>query len=220
MTDNSSANAETLLTQALGGSPECLGNLLDLYRNYLKLLVVSQLERKLLARVSPSDVVQETFLEASRDFRQFRGATKNEFSAWLRQILVHNLKRVVEQHVLARKRDVRREVSLDTLTNSLEHSTARLDAILAASGHSPSGRLQQVELELELADALSALPEDYRQVIFLRHMEELPFEQVGSRMARSAGAARMLWLRAIQALRLSMEKTDNKAIVQCRKSDK
>ena len=205
MANSSATNTEVLLSQALAGSQECFGRLLHVYRNYLKLLVMGQLERKLLARVSPSDVVQETFLEASRDFSQFRGTSSNEFGAWLKKILVNNLHRVIEQHVLAKKRDVRREISLEAMAHALEESTARLEAILPDPGVSPSGNAQQSELEIKLADKLAELPIDYREVILLRHIEALPFEQVGTQMGRSAGAARMLWLRAIRSLKESME---------------
>ncbi len=201
MHSSSSFNADVLLSQALAGSGECLGRLLDVYRNYLKLLAVSQLERKLTSRVSPSDVVQETFLEANRDFVSFRGSSSVEFCAWLRRILVNNLHRVVEQHVLAGKRDVRREVSLETLANNLEQSTARLDSILRDPGASPSSHAERHELEITLADQLAELPVDYRDVIVLRHVEALPFEAVGQRLGRSTGASRMLWLRAIEMLR-------------------
>lgn len=206
MTDNSVANPEILLNQALAGSQECFGRLLQVYRNYLKLLVMSQLERKLLARVSPSDIVQETFLEASCDFDKFRGANCEEFWAWLRKILVNNLHRAIEQHVLAKKRDVRREVSLEALACSLEQSTARLESILPDPGSSPSGHLQRAEQEILLADALTELPADQREVIMLRHVEAMPFEKIGQEMERSAGAVRMLWLRAIQALRDNMNR--------------
>jgi len=204
MQSSSSTNAEVLLSQALAGSGECFGRLLHVYRNYLKLLVVSQLERKLASRISPSDIVQETFLEANRDFPSFRGSTSAEFGAWLRRILVNNLHRVVEQHVFTEKRDIRREVSLDALASNLEQSTARLDSILPDPGSSPSGIVQRQELEIELADQLAELPADYRDVIVLRHIESLPFEKVAKRMGRSPGAARMLWLRAIEMLRERM----------------
>jgi RNA polymerase sigma-70 factor (ECF subfamily) len=204
MPNSSSPNVEVLLSQALAGSRDGFGRLLHVYRNYLKLLVVTQLERKLQQRVSPSDVVQETFLEANRDFAQFRGTSSREFCAWLRQILVNNLHRVVEKHVLAAKRDVRREVSLERLASNLEQSTARLEAMLPDPGTSPSGNAQRHEMEVVLADHLAALPADYRAAIVLRHIEGLPFEAIGERLDRSAGAARMLWLRAIQVLRERM----------------
>ena len=74
-----------LLSAAKAGKPEALGELLNLYANYLTILSASQLDDKLRGRVSPSDVVQETYAEASRDFGQFRGSTSREFVAWLRQ---------------------------------------------------------------------------------------------------------------------------------------
>ena len=194
-------STDELLGQAQAGSGESLGQLLQLYANYLKLLVLSQLERNLRARVSPSDVVQETFFEAHRDFGQFRGRTSNEFLAWVRRILVNNVARVVEQHILAEKRDVRREVSLERLASALEQSAARLEAVLPDAGSSPSAGFHRRETEIVLADQLAELPSDYRDVIVLRHIEGLPFDEVGRRMERSSGAVRMLWLRAVKMLR-------------------
>lgn len=209
MTSEFRTASDDLLDQARAGSGESLGQLLQLYANYLKVVVLGQLEHNLRARVSPSDVVQETFFEAHRDFPQFRGSTTPEFLAWLRRILVNNLCRVVEQHLLAEKRDVRREVSLERLATALEQSTARLEAILPDPGTSPSSFLQRRETEVALADQLALLPADYRDVIILRHLEQLPFEEIGQRMGRTSGAVRMLWLRAVKALR---ERLDERGI--------
>jgi RNA polymerase sigma-70 factor (ECF subfamily) len=204
MSDDTPSGDE-LLGEAQAGSRESLGRLLGLYGNYLKLLVMAQLDQNVRVRVSPSDVVQETFFEAHRDFGQFRGRSTGEFVAWLRRILVNNLCRVAEQHLLAEKRDVRREVSLDRLATALEQSTARLEAVLPDAGSSPSAGAHRREMELVLADELASLPSDYRDVIVLRHIEGLPFEQVGTRMERTSGAVRMLWLRAVKALRERLE---------------
>jgi RNA polymerase sigma-70 factor (ECF subfamily) len=201
MTSQFRITSEDLLLQAKSGSGESLGRLLQLYANYLKVVVLGQMEHNVRARVSPSDVVQETFFEAHRDFPQFRGTSTPEFLAWLRKILVNNLCRVVEQHLLAEKRDVRREVSMERLATALEQSTARLEAILPDPGTSPSGNLERQEREIALADQLATLPADYRDVIVLRHVESLPFEDIGQRMGRTSGAVRMLWLRAVKALR-------------------
>lgn len=200
---NSQAQGEIdqLFASARAGSSSCLGRLLTLYSNYLKLLIAAQLDDRLRVRVSPSDIVQETFFEAHRDFHQFRGQSTGEFVAWLRKILVNNLLHVVEQHLMAEKRDVRREISLEQIGKRLEQSTARLDSLLAQPGDSPSSHAQRNEQEIMLADALAELPGDYREVILLRHIEGLPFEDVARRMDRSSGAVRMLWLRALERLR-------------------
>ncbi len=201
MTSHAQSEIDKLFASAKQGSTSCLGRLLTLYSNYLKLLIAAQLDDRLRVRVSPSDIVQETFFEAHRDFHQFRGQSTGEFVAWLRKILVNNLLHVVEQHLLAEKRDVRREVSLEQIGKRLEQSTARLESLLAEPGDSPSGYAQRNEQEVMLADALAELPGDYRQVILLRHVEGLPFDEVARRMDRSSGAVRMLWLRALERLR-------------------
>ena len=112
MDSHGQAKADQLLADALGGHAEALGDLLEVYRNYLYLQARAQLELQVQARANPSDVVQDTFLQACRHFRQFRGRTTKELLGWLRSILVHNLARLAEKQVLAQKRSVRREVSL------------------------------------------------------------------------------------------------------------
>jgi len=145
--------------------------------------------------------VQESFFEAHRDFGAFRGSSMGEFVVWLRRIVVNNILRVVEQHVLAEKRDVRREVSLEEIGRRLEQSTVRLETLLAEQAETPSGCAARREDEILLADTLARLPADYRDVIVLRHIEGLSFEEVAQRMDRSAGAVRMLWLRALKKMR-------------------
>jgi len=202
----SPASPDELLESALSGKTECRGRLLARYDNYLKLLAATQIDDKLQGRCSPSDVVQETFCDAHRDFDQFRGRSEREFLAWLRQILVNNLSRLVEKHVLAAKRDVRREVSLEEIGARLKQSTTRLEAVLADhDAASPSSDVRRREDAVALADHLAELPPDYRQVLVFRHLEGLPFREVAERMGRSHGAARMLWLRAIQRLRGLMD---------------
>src|SRR4051794_28342200 len=203
----SSANA--LISQARQGSKSSLGSLLDQYRNYLVVLATTQIERRLQRRVSPSDVVQETMLRAHKNFAQFRGTTEQELLAWLRQILVNNLATFVEQHMLAARRDVRREISMERIGAALEQSTVQLAALIPATTKSPSMAVQQREEALVLADRLAQLPQDYREVLVLRNMKGLPFEEVAQRIDRSVGATRMLWLRAIEKLRSVYRKEES-----------
>jgi RNA polymerase sigma-70 factor, ECF subfamily len=94
---------ERLLDRARSDAGQSLGQLLELYRNYLKMLALTQMDRQLQVRCSPSDVVQETFLEAHRDFGQFQGQGEGQFLAWLRRILVNNLARGLLAAGLARR---------------------------------------------------------------------------------------------------------------------
>jgi RNA polymerase sigma-70 factor (ECF subfamily) len=195
------ADAALLIDRARHGSRSSLGHLLQQYRNYLVVLAATQIERRLQPRVSPSDVVQETMLRAHKNFGQFRGTTEQELLAWLRQILVNNLAKFVEQHMLAARRDVRREVSIERLGAALEQSTIQLAALLPDAEKTPSMAVEQREEAVVLADRLSQLPADYREVLVLRNLQGLPFEEVAAKIERSVGATRMLWLRAIEKLR-------------------
>src|SRR5262245_54462986 len=190
-----------LLAQAKRGDSEQLGRLLQLYRNYLVILANAQLDARLRRRVSPSDLVQETMLGAWRDFRQFRGGTERELLAWLRRILIHCLHRAYELHWQAGRRTLRREVSLDEAGVSLERSALHLTDVLVDRGPSPSGLARQRERALAVADMLAQLRPDYRDVIVLRNLRGLSFEEIAQRMNRKAGAVRMLWLRAMERFR-------------------
>jgi RNA polymerase sigma-70 factor (ECF subfamily) len=201
MGNEAQIDVEELLARAQNGSPECLGQLFQYYGNYLKLLAATHIDDKLKTRCSPSDVIQETFCEAHRDFEMFRGNTCAEFLAWLRMILVNNMARELEKHVFAAKRDVRREVSLDAMKNAMEHSAMRLESVLVDQGPSPSSSIHRQERTIALANHLAELPVDYRKVLMYRHCEGLPFKDIAQRLERSEGAVRMLWLRAIEQIR-------------------
>ncbi len=145
MHSNGRPKPEQLLAEARQGRSDCLGTLLELYRNYLHLLARTQIDLHLQGRVDAADLVQETFLDACRDFGQFRGTTEAEFVAWLRKILVFNLARLVQKQVVAQKRNVRRDVSLEQHLAALERSSANIEAALVGRHSSPSAQAQRRE---------------------------------------------------------------------------
>ena len=196
-----STDVALLIQRARQGDVVRLGELLQLYGNYLSVLASAQIDKRLRPRVSPSDIVQETMLKAHRAFGEFRGKSEFELLAWLRQILVNSLATFVEQHLVAAKRDVRREVSMERLGASLEQSTLQLASILPADTNTPSVFVQKREDAVVLADRIAALPADYREVLVLRNLKGHAFSAVAQIMDRSEGASRMLWLRAIEKLR-------------------
>jgi RNA polymerase sigma-70 factor (ECF subfamily) len=203
-----SPGATQLLTQARQANGEGLGALLELYRDDLGGRARAHLGTRLGGVVNPSDLVQQTFLEACRDFRQFEGTTSAQWRAWLRRILAHNLAALVERHVQARKRDVRRQVSLDRRSVALEDSAAGPAATLASPGSSPSAQAQQHEATAVLTDRLARLPAPHREVLRLRNLEGLAFEDVAREMGRTPGAVRVLWVRALDRLRLLLKEED------------
>lgn len=192
---------EELLPRARAGDVGALGMLLDRYRNYLRFLARTLMVSPLRLQVDPSDVIQETSLEAARDFARFTGATESELLSWLRRILVRNLADQLKHHQAGR-RDLRRSESLEDL---LERSGAAVHRALACSAPSPPAQAESRERAVALADALEGLPEDYREVLRLRNLEHLPFDEVAARMGRSPGAVRMLWTRALEALSRGLE---------------
>ncbi len=201
--DDSSELIRELISNARTGETEDLGTLLEQYFNYLSVLASTQLDRRLRKRLNPSDLVQETLLAAHRDFGGFRGSSAPELVAWLRQILINVLHGAIAKHVKAGKRDIRREVSIDYVEAAVDRSAANLAAILPARTESPSSPLVREEESVELANRLSALRPQYRDVIVLRNLQGLTFDEVAEQMGRSSGAVRMLWLRAIDQFKQS-----------------
>jgi RNA polymerase sigma-70 factor (ECF subfamily) len=192
---------ERMLRLAQAGDGEALGQLLELYRNYLTLLARSQINRRLQGKVGASDVVQETFLKAHDNFGQFRGRTEAELVSWLRKILATSLVSLVRHYYGRRRRDVRLEREL---TAGIEESSQVLDGALVAKQSSPSHEAARREQAVLLAEALGQLPVDYREVLILRHLERLTFPEVARRMNRTTGSVEKLWIRALGRLRRSL----------------
>jgi len=187
------------LVDAFRGGDAAAGNeLLGRYRPWLKLLARLQGEGSLPGKFDGSDIVQQTMLEAFRAASQFLGHSEAEFATWLRQILAHALQHEIRRYRGTEKRDVSREVSID---DELNRSSDRLRALLAADEPSPSQKAILNEQEVLLADILERLPDDYREVIVLRNLQNLSHEEVARRMNRGLGAVRMLWVRALARLR-------------------
>jgi RNA polymerase sigma-70 factor (ECF subfamily) len=198
----STDSADELLCLAQAGNNAALGQLLEQYRNYLALLARLQIGRRLQGKVDAADLVQETFLKAHRDFSQFRGASEGEWVGWLRQILALTLAQVVRHYCGTRRRDVRLERDL---AHELDESSRLLDGGLLAPSNSPSGQASRREQAVLLADALGELPEAYREVIILSHLEGLSFPEVARRMGRTLNSVKNLWARALARLRRSLE---------------
>jgi RNA polymerase sigma-70 factor (ECF subfamily) len=192
---------DDLLERARHGGG-ALGVLLELYRPYLTLLSRLEVGRLLQGKADPADVVQDTFLEATRQFAGFRGSGEAELTAWLRRILAGCLAMLVRRYCGTRARDVRLERAL---ADGLDQSSRTLDAGLVARGSSPSHRASRREQAVLLADALQRLPDDYREVIVLRGLEGLSFPEVAARMGRTPVSVERLWSRALPRLKHALE---------------
>ncbi len=184
-----------LILEARAGSREALGQLMAYSRQYLLLIANDELPTDLQAKGGPSDLVQETQMEAVRGFAAFRGNTAAELLGWLREILRHNLRDFSRRFYEVAKREAGREVPI-----SPPLSGPSLAEQLQADQSSPSGLLEQREQEQLINDALLELTEEYRNVIIWHNRDGLSFEEISERLDRSVGAVRKLWSRAIRQL--------------------
>ena len=184
------------LGEARAGSAEALGDALEACRGYLLTVAQRELDPGLRAKGGASDLVQQTFLEAQRDFGRFQGETEAELLAWLRRLLLNNLANFVRDYRETAKRQVAREVGLPDADSSRYSGPTP-----AAATPSPSKQAMAHERTESVVQALDKLPPDYRQVVLLRYREERSFEEIGRLMGRTANAARKLWLRAVERLK-------------------
>jgi RNA polymerase sigma-70 factor, ECF subfamily len=180
---------------------EATGTRLEQFRAYLRLLARLHLHPTLQGKLDPSDVVQQSLLQAYQALDGFRGRTDAELAAWLRQILARNLSHAVRDFGRAR-RDAHREQSLDL---ALDASSAHLDQWLADSLTSPSQNAQFNEEALRLAEALDGLPEAQRQALVLQHWHGWSLAEIGQHMGKSPAAVAGLIKRGLQGLRTRLE---------------
>jgi len=191
--DRSAAEVALQIRLAREGKAEALGALLEAYRNYLRILATTCIDRAVRGKADASDVVQEAMIKAHQNFHQFRGATEQEWIAWVRKILVNTLTDLHRKFSLAGRR-VSRERSLES---SMDHSSLMLRNLVPAHGPSASQEAQKREMSVVLADALAELDPEYREAVILRSLQELPWEEIGERIGKTPDAARMLWTRAM-----------------------
>ena len=200
-TDGDSQLVE-LLDRARNGDEAARYALFDKCRTYIKVVAQAQVESWLQAKVDASDLVQQTLLEAYRGFSRFRGQTQQEWLGWLRMILKHNALDYVRQYKSTQKRQAHREKPLWLQTEGPAD-----EFLLEPSdkGDSPSELVMQREREIQVAEAISKLDPDHQEVVMLRNLQRLPFDEVAVRMGRSRAAAQMLWMRALQKLQHLLE---------------
>jgi RNA polymerase sigma-70 factor, ECF subfamily len=183
-----------LLAAARDGHDESFGRLFETFRRHLLLVAHRELPQALRGKVGPSDLVQETAVEAQRGFPGFRGTTAEECFAWLRSILRNNVIDTVRHYEITQKRAADREISLATEAGRQQGGMIEL----------PNGRPDGSAICREDADALARglgrLSDDHRTLLHLRYWEGLSFVEIGSRLQRSPDAVRKLWYRAVERL--------------------
>lgn len=195
--DHTAASVARCIRLAREGQSDALARILEAYRNYLRLIAATCFERELRGKADPSDVVQDALVKVHENFHQFRGATERELLAWMRTILTRLLTDLHRRFLQGAERQVGRERSIE---EGVDRSSVALEGFLASREDSPSVRARKREQSVLLADALARLAPDDRDVITMRNLLELEWDEVSRRMGRSADAVRMLWTRAVRRL--------------------
>jgi RNA polymerase sigma-70 factor (ECF subfamily) len=194
-----------LLEQARLGNKEARAQLLERHRGRLHKMVACRLDRRLAARVDASDVVQEVLAEADRKLDRYLRDEPLPFFPWLRQLAWEQLTALYRRHVRAQKRSVRREEP-DVL-DMPEDSVAKLASRLVNSGSAPDQRLLRKELQEHMRQALRRLRKREREVLLLRHMEQLSVADTAAVLGISPGAVKVRHLRALDRLRALLDET-------------
>lgn len=189
----------SLIREARAGSQEALGALLERYRDYLLLVAQTELGSDLRGKAGASDLVQETFLDAQRDYSKFRGDDRAELLRWLREILQNNLSDLVRRY-----RTAARAVSQERPLESADYES--VCTILPFDVASPQAIFLGRERQRLLHSAIERLPRDYCQVVMLRHVKGHSWQETAAAMNRSVGAVQKLWMRALEQLRRQLQR--------------
>ena len=196
-------DTDLLLERAQAGDQAAVAALLARHRSRLKAMVCVRIDRRVAARIDPSDVVQESLLEAYRRLPDYLRDRPVPFYPWLRQITWERLVRLHRQHLVARKRAVGREVAFDPLLS--DDSVAVLANRLHNSGLGPQSRIIKSELRARIKFALAGLSKSDREVLILRYLEQLSIQEIMGILALKESAVKLRLLRALERLRAKFD---------------
>ncbi len=195
----SQPDTEELIARASVGDDRARQQLLIRHHDRLIRMVAVRLDRRMAARVDPADIVQEAMLEASQNLSDYLRDRPLPFHAWLRQYVWQRLSKLRRHHLGAQRRSVEREEAGDW--NLPDESTAILADRLLARDSSPSQQILREEQRQRIQAALARLGPRDREVLVLRHLEQLPTVEVAEVLGISLAAVKKRQVRALERLR-------------------
>ena len=193
------------LERARGGDRNAVGALFEGHRVRLERLVALRLDRRLRGRVDEGDVVQDTFLEAGRRMEGYLEQPTMPFFLWLRFLANQRLQSLCREHLGVRKRDARREIPIAD-GGYPEASSEMLAAKLFGKLTTPSQAAVRAEMKARLTDALESMDPGDREIIALRHFEELAHAEAAHVLGIDESAASKRYLRAIKRLKVVLDR--------------
>ena len=194
------------LAQLHSGGEQAVAELFGRYRDKLQRMIAFRLDSRIVGKVDEDDILQDAFMETVRRIQDYVDQPSVPFFVWLRQITSQVLIDTHRRYVEARMRDVNLEVSLER-GGTPDTSSSDLIAQLADSLTSPSQCAVRAETIAELRRALDQLEEIDREVLVLRHLEELSNHEVAQVLGIDKYAASKRYLRALDRLKNAMSLT-------------
>jgi RNA polymerase sigma-70 factor (ECF subfamily) len=199
-----SSQTQELIDRAISGDDDAVNALLERHRSALVRLVALRLDRGVQRRVDASDVVQDVLVEANRRLAEYLRDRKLPFHLWLRQIAHDRMIDAHRRHRTAARRSVDREQSLSAPHDA---SSPDLVALIRDRELTPAAAATARELNERFEAAVALLDEPDREVILMRHFEQLSNQEVAESLAISEPAAGMRYLRAIRRLRTMLNES-------------
>jgi RNA polymerase sigma-70 factor (ECF subfamily) len=203
MAPSSDRDTEGLIERARRGDDAARQRLLEGHRARLRRVIAVRLDRRLLARLDPSDVVQDALVAAASGLDEYLRDRPLPFFAWLRQFAWERMIELHRRHVRAQNRSVVREEPWSPPLP--DESVSHLASQLVASGTSPSRRMLRQERGDRVRAALEMLSDRDREVLVMRHLEQLENAEIAAVLGISEGAVRTRHVRALQRLRELLE---------------
>jgi RNA polymerase sigma-70 factor (ECF subfamily) len=201
---------DDLVRRAAAGEESAMAELFDRHRDRLRRMVRLRLDRRLQGRVDPSDVLQDAYVDLVERLPEYASRPGLPFFLWLRLVVGERLLRVHRHHLGAALRDAGREISLHQ--GGMPHaSSASLAAQLLGRITSASQAAARMELQHLLQEAINGMEPIDREVIALRHFEDLSNDEVGIALGLSKAAASKRYVRAMVRLKGIVDSTPSLA---------
>ncbi len=194
------SRTEELLLAAKGGDLDAVNKLLERHREPVRRMIELRLDHAIIARVDASDIVQDTLVEASRRLQDYIRSPDMPFHLWVRHIAKDRIIDAHRRHRAAERRSVDREQPLERPGFSSQ-SSIQLLGQLQAGGLTPATQAIRKEMEARFAAGLEELDEVDREILMMRHFEQLSNQECAKALGLSEPAASMRYLRALRRLR-------------------
>jgi len=192
---------DEMLQHARDGETGAIDDLLGEFREPLRRVVNLRLDPMLARRVDASDIVQDVLIEANQRLGEYLKSPNMPFHLWLRHLAKDRIIDTHRRHRLAQRRSIDREQALNKAGWADDESSASLVAQLVDTDRTPATEAIRAELARKLSNAIEVLAEDDREIILLRHQEQLSNQDVAQMLELTEAAASMRYLRALRRLR-------------------